>query len=312
MSQLTARNLRGVWATVLLDVTPDGDIRLDAINRQVTAFARAGMDGVYCNGTASEFHCQTDIQFRQVAEATMAAARAAGLPVQIGASHPLAQGSLARICDAAALGPDAIQITLPDWTPIDRATAIRFLSACAEAAGGCPLVLYNPPHSRTVLTPDDLRAVVDAVPRLIGLKSGGGQPSWYRAMAAVFDRLSVFVPGHRYASGRAQGAHGAYSNMACLDPAGAVRWARLSTEDPGSAAEVETRIDRFMAAAIHPLLAAGFPGYAIDKAMAAAGGWAGLTPRLLWPHRGVPDDAVARIAVAAIEHLPDFTRNEQS
>lgn len=312
MPLASAGAIRGVWATVLLDVLPSGEIRYEAIWHQVAAFARAGVDGVYCNGTATEFHCQTQEQFRSIAEATVTAARAAGLPVQVGASHPLAQGGLERLRITSGLSPDAIQVTLPDWTPIDLPTVIRFLTACADAAAGIPLVLYNPPHAKTVLSPDDLHAVAAEVPSLIGLKCAGGDAAWYAAMAPVLARLSVFIPGHHYASGLMQGAHGSYSNMACLNPAGAVRWARQVTEDPDAARGVERRIASFMEEAIHPLLTAGFPGYACDKAMAAAGGWAGLSPRLLWPHEGVTDAAVERIADAASRHLPEFVQQTEA
>jgi dihydrodipicolinate synthase/N-acetylneuraminate lyase len=306
MPLASAGDIRGVWGTVLLDVSPAGDIVYDAIGPQIAALAHAGVDGVYCNGTATEFHCQTEEQFRRVADATVSAARRAGLPVQIGASHPLAQGGLDRLRTAAALAPDAIQVTLPDWTPVDLPAAMRFLRACAEAAAGIPLVLYNPPHAKAVLSPSELQTVAAAVPSLIGLKCAGGDQAWYAAMAPVLHRLSVFIPGHHYASGVAQGAHGSYSNMACLSPAGAVWWARQVTANAGTARDVEGRIGSFMVEAIHPLLSEGFQGYACDKAMAAAGGWAGLSPRLLWPHVGVPDSAVARIAHAASRHLPDF------
>jgi dihydrodipicolinate synthase/N-acetylneuraminate lyase len=306
MPLVSAGDIRGVWATVLLEISPSGDILYDAIGRQIAALARAGVDGVYCNGTATEFHCQTEDQFYRVASATVSAAREAGLPVQVGASHPLALGGLGRLRIAAALAPDAIQVTLPDWTPINLSTAIRFLTTCAEEAAGIPLVLYNPPHAKTVLSPDHLQTVSAEIPSLIGLKCAGGDRAWYAAMAPVLDRLSVFIPGHHYASGVAQGAQGSYSNMACLSPAGAVRWAQQVTEDAIAACDVEKRIGTFMQEAIQPLLTAGFPGYACDKAMAAAGGWAGLSSRLLWPYEGVPDSAIERIAQAASRHLPEF------
>ncbi|GAA1263663.1 hypothetical protein GCM10009609_28540 [Pseudonocardia aurantiaca] len=62
------------------------------------------------------------------------------------------------------------------------------------------------------------------VPALIGVKVPGGDDSWYARMAAaVGGRLAVFVAGHTLATGRARGAAGAYSNIACLRPEGAVR-----------------------------------------------------------------------------------------
>lgn len=299
-------DIRGVWATILLRVGEDGRVDFDAIPEQVAAYAAAGVDGVYCNGTATEFHCQTDAEFEAVSRATASASRTAGLPFQIGAAHPLPQGALSRIAFAATLDPAAIQVTLPDWTPIDLATAIRFLARCAEAAGRVPLVLYNPPHARAALDPAGFARLAEAVPRLAGIKCAGGDDAWYAEMAPVLARLSVFIPGHHHATGVLRGAHGSYSNMACLDPAAAVRWDRLARSDPGPARETESRIAAFMAEAVAPILAAGHPGYAVDKAMASAGGWTSITPRLLWPCEGIADADVARIAAAARRHIPEF------
>ncbi len=302
----SAAAIRGVWATVLLSLDPSGAIDFSALDDQIAAYAAAGCDGIYTGGTAGEFHTVSEADFRAVGERAARAARAAGLPFQIGAAHPLAPGGLARIAFAATLAPTAIQVTLPDWTAIDFATARRFLQGAAAAAGAVPLVLYNPPTAKTVLSPAELALLAADLPALVGLKCGGGDAAWYAAMAPVLARLSVFIPGHHYASGIAQGAHGAYSNMACLSPVGAVRWAALCRSDPAAARDIEARIAAFMAEAVVPLLEAGHPGFAIDKAMAAAGGWIAIAPRLLWPYEGVADAAVARIAQAARRHIPEF------
>ncbi|MCB1969806.1 MAG: dihydrodipicolinate synthase family protein [Geminicoccaceae bacterium] len=309
---MTAARLRGVWATVLLDVREDGGIRLEAIDEQVRAFAAAGVDGVYVHGTASEFHCLADGQFEAVSRRFAHAARQAGLPFQIGASHPLPRQAVDRIIFASGLAPAAIQVTLPDWSPIDPPAACRYLEGCAQAAQDMPLVLYNPPHAKTVLTPQDLEKACIAVPSLIGLKCTGGDGHWYAAMRPVLERIAVFIPGHHYASGIASGAHGSYSNMACLDPAAAVAWAGLVRTDADAALDLERRIASFMADAIAPILASGLPGYACDKAMAAAGGWATITPRLLWPYSGVDGAAVERIREAAAAHIPEFAAGSGS
>lgn len=296
-------DLRGVWATILCRLGETGHPDLSAIDEQVATIAAAGCQGVYSGGTASEVHTQTEAQFKSISSTLAAAARAHELPFQIGAAHPLAHGTLERVAFAASLDPGAIQITLPDWTALDLESTQRFIDRVADTAGTVPLVLYNPPHAKTVLTPLELAAVAREAPTLIGLKCGGGSVDWYRQMRPVLDRLSVFIPGHHYASGTAQGAHGSYSNMACLSPTGAVRWA----ERPGAEAlALEERIARFMAQAIEPLLTRGLPGFACDKAMAAAGGWVQITAHLMWPHVGATDADVARIARAARAHIPEF------
>ena len=293
----------GVWATALLRLSFAGDIDLDALDEQVHAYAVAGCDGVYIGGTASEFHSLTEAEFQATATRFSSAARAASMRFQIGAAYPLAQGTLARLAFVADLKPDAIQVTLPDWTPIDLETTKRFLLRCADLASGIPLILYNPPHARTVLSPQALLEVADTVPSLKGLKCGGGDTAWYHAMAPVFRRLSVFIPGHHYHSGTTRGAHGSYSNMAALSPKSAVQWARMQ---PDEAKDLEARIDAFMQEAIHPLLARGLPGFVCDKAMASAGGWTSITPRLLWPYEGASPLEVQTIARAARRHIPEF------
>ena len=62
------------------------------------------------------------------------------------------------------------------------------------------------------------------MPSLIGVKTAGGDDAWYASMRHHLSPLSVFVPGHLLASGIPRGAHGSYSNVACLNPAAAQRW----------------------------------------------------------------------------------------
>lgn len=303
------RKLRGVWATLLLDVNEDGSPRMASIDEQLQALAHAGVDGVYAHGTAGEFHLLADPMFESISIRFSENARALGLPFQIGASHPLPRQALERVAFASELRPLAIQVTLPDWTAIDTATASRFLAGCADAAGDIPLVLYNPPHARTVLDADALVRLCDAVPTLAGLKCGGGNGEWYRRMEAVLARIAVFIPGHAYASGVLAGAHGSCSNMACLDPAAAVVWARQTETDPGAARDLERRVAAFMDDAIAPILNAGWQGFVCDKAMAAAGGWTRISARLLWPHEGVDGATIERIRLSAARHIPEFARN---
>lgn len=303
------RDIRGVWATALCRVDSAGAVDLDAIDEQVAVYADAGCDGVYSGGTASEVHLQDEATFRAISTRFADAARRHGLPFQIGAAHPLPHGSLDRVAFAASLDPGAIQVTLPDWTPPDLDGARRFLERVAETARGVPLVLYNPPHAKRVLTPAELADLAREVPALVGLKCEGGDGAWYLAMRPVLDRLSVFIPGHHYASGTAAGAHGSYSNMACLSPHAAVRWTRMA---PDAARELENRIATFNAEAIAPILARGLPGFTCDKAMAAAGGWAQIDTAMLWPQTGATPDDVARIRAAARRHIPEFMEHARA
>ncbi len=309
MAVLERGTLRGVWGTVLLPLSPAGQIDVGRLRDQLDVLTAAGLDGVYAHGTAGEFHELAEDEYDLVSTVVAEHAAAAGLPFQLGAGHMSARLSLDRIRRAARLAPDAIQVILPDWVPAAPAEVAAALDGLATAAGDIPLVLYNPPHAKTQLDPAALVRLADQVPQLIGIKVAGGDPGWYRGMRPVLDRLAVFVAGHTLASGLAQGAAGAYSNVACLSPAGAVAWYAQMRSDPDGAADLESRLQHFLGRHITPLQQRGYSNAALDKTLAHIGGWAAIGTRLRWPYQGVPEadaEALRPLARAAVPELfPD-------
>jgi len=297
---------RGNWATLLLPVRTDDTIDRELLAVELDHFIAARVDGVYSNGSAGEFHTQTEAEFDAVSALLAEKCGRAGLPFQIGACHMSAQLSRERIRRTKALRPAAFQIILPDWFVPTWDEIRAFLSVMQEVAAPVPLVLYNPPHAKRRLTPDEWQQVTEEFPGVVGCKVPGGDDAWYAAMQPVMTRLSVFIPGHQLASGIARGAHGAYSNVACLSPAGAQRWADLCRRDLPAALEEETRIQSFWLGHVAPLITRhGLSNMAADKAAAAAGGWLpGLTPRLRWPYRAVDDAVVIELARAARREVP--------
>ena len=79
-------------------------------------------------------------------------------------------------------GPAAIQLILPDWMPPHLDEARTFLERMAEAAHPVPLVLYNPPHAKTVLRPEDCFGLARF---LAGVKVGLGDIPWFALCAAT-------------------------------------------------------------------------------------------------------------------------------
>ena len=306
MKPLAADQVTGVWGTLLLPVEGRGDIDWDRLAGQVDVLLTSGVDGVYAHGTAGEFHTLDEAEFDRVNAVLAGRCEAAGLPYQIGASHPAAPTMLDRIRRAAALRPGAIQVILPDWVPLRDDEVVRFLVGAAETAGDVPLVLYNPPHAKTQVPPPLLGRVAAEVPQLVGVKMAGGDAAWYAAMADAVPQLSVFVPGHLLASGLARGAHGSYSNVAAMSPRGAVAWYRLMAADPAAAADVERRIGEFFVRHIAPLQARGLSNPALDKFLATVGGWADIGVTLRWPASSAPVDAVEPARADAHRLLPEL------
>ena len=311
MHPLKAKRIYGVWGTALLPIREDDRIDFGQLAAELDYLLESGLVGIYTNGTAGEFHIQTEDEFDRISVLTAERCRAARTAFQFGVSHPDPIVSLGRIRRAAELRPGAFQVILPDWWPVSNAEAIRALSLFAEAADPIPLVLYNPPHAKRVLAPEDLIEIVDAVPALVGVKVLGGEADWYARMQPLVGRLSIHVAGHALAAGYGYGASGSYSNVACLHPRGAVRLWRLIQGDLGEALSMEERVRRFISEAIRPIaLEHQLSNTALDKLLATVGGWSEVGPRVRRPYTSAPADCIAPLRRAA-ENLigVDFFEN---
>jgi len=307
VSPLAPHEIRGNWATLICPWNGDDSLDSHRLAAEIDALIGFGVDGIYSNGTAGEFHTQSETEFDLISGILATRCNAAAMPFQIGVSHPVAHTMLARVNRIVALAPSAIQIILPDWFPVTNAEGIDFLRRMADASDGIGLVLYNPPHAKRRLTPGDLTILADAVPELVGVKVPGGDHAWYEEMQPLFRRLSVFIPGHTLASGFVKGAHGAYSNVACLHPGAAQRWWNRMQNDLTGAIELESRIRRFMEDHIVPFIRdRGYCNAACDRLMANIGGWADVGPGMRWPYRSIPGSEIPRLREIVRELLPEF------
>ncbi len=307
MSTLTAGNLRGNWGTLLLPIDADEHINYDKLGEELDLLISVGPDGIYSNGTAGEFHNQTEDEFLRVQELMAEKCHRSGIPFQIGASHPSPVVMLERVRRTIALRPSAFQVILPDWVAAGPDERTPFLRRIAEAAENIPLVLYNPPHAKSVLQPHELALLSAAVPQMIGVKTGAGDHRWYAAMRPFANDLSVFVPGHLLATGvKQEVAAGAYSNVACLSPAGSQDWWRLMQTDLAEALRIQQRIGEFFDRCILPFKQAGYSNPALDKFLAAVGGWGSVGTRLRWPYKWIDEGEAAAARAVAKSLLPEF------
>lgn len=307
MKPLTSDHIRGNWATLITAWNADDSLDLGRVAAEIDTLIRMRVDGIYSNGTAGEFHTQTEDEFDRISQCLAEKCNAAGMPFQIGVNHMSAQISRERLRRVVPLTPSAVQVILPDWFPVTEDEAVAFLDGMAEVANGIGLVLYNPPHAKRVWNPEQIGRLAARAPALIGLKTAGGEDAWFASMREHLARLSVFVPGHLLASGIQRGAHGAYSNVACLNPAAAQRWTdQMKTDLPG-ALEVEQRLRQFMGGYIAPFITEQkFCNAACDRFMARLGGWADVGPNMRWPYRSIPVAEIPRVRTAAQGLIPEF------
>ncbi len=224
MQPLSSDQIRGTWAPIVLPINADDSIDFARLSAEIDVLLATGVNGLYSNGTTAEFYNQTEAEFDRIHQLFAEKCSAAGMPYQIGVSHMSPVIALERLRRIVDLRPGAVQVILPDWFPLTDEEAIAFLRRMAAVAAPIPLVLYNPPHAKRTLIPGEIRRLKAAVPALVGVKTAGGDSDWYARVAQHMQGLAVFVGGHTLATGIQHGAHGSYSNVACLHPAGAQRW----------------------------------------------------------------------------------------
>lgn len=300
--------VRGNWAALLLPIEADNSIDFSKLAEELDILIDTGVDGIYSNGTAGEFHNQTEEEFDQIQSLLAERCRASGMPFVIGACQPDPTIMLNRLRRAVELQPAAFQVILPDWWPLTNMEAIDFLRRAADLADDIPLILYNPPHAKRVLTPADLGDIGKAVPQVVGIKLADGDKEWYRQARQHLQGLALFVPGHHLATGFREGiAAGSFSNVACLSPHGAQRWTQSMHNELEAALELESRICKFMADHIVPFRQnLGYSNAALDKLLCAIGQWGPIGTRLRFPYRSIDEAELPRLRALARNMLGDF------
>ncbi|MBX5008636.1 dihydrodipicolinate synthase family protein [Rhizobium lentis] len=300
--------IAGNWASLLLPIREDDSIDFEKLGEEIDILIAAKVDGIYSNGTAGEFHNQTEAEYERIQEVLAWRCRAAGMAFVIGACQPDPIIMLDRLRRATVHKPLAIQVILPDWWPLTNPEASDFLKRASEVADGIPLILYNPPHAKRVLSPAELGEVCGPCPSVVGMKIADGDDAWYAQARAHLSEFSLFIPGHHLATGMKQGvAAGAFSNVACLDPRGAQAWTELMHRDIDAALEIESRICAFMDDYIVPFRRDhGYSNAALDKLLAAIGNWGPITTRLRWPYRFIDEQEAVRLRDRARLIMPEL------
>jgi dihydrodipicolinate synthase/N-acetylneuraminate lyase len=307
MHPLKSNEILGNWCTLLLPINPDNSINFPKLESEIDTLISLRVNGIYSNGTAGEFDDQTEEEFGKINSLLAEKCNTAGIPFQIGCNHTSPVISIERIKRAVSLKPGAIQVILPDWYPPNIDEIIIFLKRIAEAATPIGLVIYNPPHAKRILLPEDFFKIINAGVPLIGCKVAGGNKQWYFKMKKLVPDLSLFVSGHTLATGFRSGANGSYSNVACLNPKMAQQWYEMMTQDIKNALELEERIQTFIKRDIIPYITEKkFSSQAIDKFLAAVGGWSNIGTRVRWPYQGLDESEIMPVREKCRLMLPEF------
>lgn len=309
MKPLTSSAIFGNWTTLLLTTNKKGDLDFFRLNDEIDVLIASQPNGIYSNGTAGEFYAQTEDEFFKISEQLAVKCEKKSIPFQIGVSHMSPQVSLQRLKMIKHLKPGAVQVILPDWFPPTLEECVIFLQKISDEAGDISLVLYNPPHAKKNLQPEEWVVLKSKIPSLMDVKvfDYDGDLQWYKRVKQNGEGISVFVPGHNLATGITLGARGAYSNIACLNPWAAQRWYYLMQTDMNQALELEKRIKYFVRMLIEPFITRQhFPNHACDRFMAMVGGWTDVGHGLRWPYKSIPEDLIEPVREKGKKIIPEF------
>lgn len=309
MKPLSSNEIYGNWATLLLTTDKNGDIDFSKLNDEIDILIDSKPNGIYSNGTAGEFYTQTEDEFFKISEQLAVKCEKENIPFQIGVSHMSPQISLQRLKMIKHLKPGAVQVILPDWFPPTLEECMAFLQKIAVEAGEISLVLYNPPHAKKKLQPEEWQDLKKKVPTLRGVKvfDQNSNIKYYERIRNNSKDISVFIPGHNLATGITLGAQGAYSNVSCLNPWAAQRWYNLTQTNMNQALELEKRIKYFMETLIEPfIIQQHFPNHACDRFMALVGGWTDIGTSLRWPYKSIPEYLAESVRKKATHIIPEF------
>ncbi len=309
MHRLDYTEIKGNWATLLLATDEKGRLDIARLTDEIDVLIASKPCGIYSNGTAGEFYTQDEKEFTQISELLSERCEKARVPYQIGVSHPCPQASLRRLQLIRDLRPGAVQLILPDWFPPSDYEVLTFMETMEKEADGIPLILYNPPHAKRILKPEEWMKIKDRIPSFMGVKvsDNGADPQWYEEVRRIVKGLSIFIPGHHLATGISSGCHGAYSNVAALNPFGAQKWYEMMIVDMPAALELEARIQAFMDECITPFITEkGYANHACDRFMAMVGNWSEVGGYLRWPYRSIPLEYVKPVRARGHELIPEL------
>ena len=164
-------NVQGVYAAVLVPRFPDG--KLDAGGfRAILEFLRARrLTKVVVNGATGEYCLTAPAELAQMLTICRDTLPGGEILCSIGAAGLAGCLELGQI--AIEQGARALLLPMPHFFPYAQDDLRTFCTAVA-ARLDAPVLLYNLPRFTTPLELETVRALIDAVPNIIGIKDSSG------------------------------------------------------------------------------------------------------------------------------------------
>lgn len=308
---LNRANYIGPWAGLPVPWTDEDTFDEETFRADIRRCCEAGIPGIYSGGTTGEFYALSFEEFKIISKAMVEECHCHRVPAVVGCTSTYTLGAAQRAKWALEIGADGIQVALPFWMEVGEEHVVPFFRNVSRAAAEMPLSIYETTRTKKVLTLAQHRAVKEALPNYLMVKSNTGtiglEPDGCRALSEF---VNVFVGEQHWAELGPNGVVGCCSAMVYWNPRvtlglwqllRAERWAELRL-----ASEPVHRLAHFLAAQFG---AKGFTDTAYDRMGARASGFlkVGLRNRAPYPSANLEDvDALRRWYKAEFPDMLDL------
>ena len=255
---LSLRNtLTGILPPLSMPFDEDGNLVKGALKAQVDFMIESGVRGLVVGGSTGEGHTLSSSEFT-AAMIEAHEANAGRVPFVVGLIVQSTREAIDRVKALGNIKIDALQVTPVHYLfKPGREATIEHFRAIWEATK-VPILIYNV-IPWNYLSIDDMLAIMDAVPGVVGMKQSSGD------VKSVSDLVLRAKPENLVLTGIdallypsfALGAHGAISALTCAVPGVTVKlFNAVQAGDHKSAKDIHFRLNALWNALRHDNLPA--------------------------------------------------------
>ena len=209
----------GPWAGLPTAWNDDDTFDELSYRQDVRACCEAGVAGVYTHGSTGEFYAMDIDEWQAVSRACAEECQSMGTPFMLGCTATSTRGVIRRAIEASGLGADAIQIALPFWYQMPDLLVVPFFGDVSAAVPTMAISIYETARCKKTLTLDQHRAIHEAVPNYLMVKSTTGTLGFNEdGCAALSKFVNVFTGEHDWARLGPHGVIGASSSLFYANP----------------------------------------------------------------------------------------------
>ncbi len=218
--KLSASSLKGIWAGITLSWDERYQLDEAAFRENLERLCKAGVHGIYINGSTGEFYALNFEEFRHLVDILVEVVSPTGIPIQVGCGSPNTRDTICMIEYVARKGCDGAQIILPFWMQLTDTEIVRFFKDVSTAFPSLPLIHYNTPRTKRFLSGSNYGRILEVAPNLIGVKFTLADTHFGELQEAVYltPQLSYFVGENLLVSAMQIGVRGSYSSVVYMNP----------------------------------------------------------------------------------------------